>query len=329
MKTRFFIAFIVIFFLSLRFSYGQDPIFSQFYFNPVLLNPAYAGANKYIRLGLVYKNQWIGLNYPYSTCGVSYDRTIQRYKNSGMGVNLVSDIEGNGTFARTNVDLIYSYEIKPTYNTHLRFGIQTSAIMRNRNYSNLTFPDMISSTGQVSGSSGLTGKTTWNYDIALGVAGDWNNFYGGVAVHHILEPVELQTTTETAYIPRKYTIHLGAEFNLYKWYRFKDELLFSPNVIFIQQGNSFNQLNVGAYFSRMNIMVGFWLRENINLKSNSFVMTLGYADDGFRIGYSYDFSILQYGLRGLPTSSHEVTFGWNFQYKKDKRKYRYMKCPKF
>ena len=328
MSRKFLLILLAIFFTTLRFSFGQDPVFSQFYFNPVYLNPAYAGASKYIRLGLIYKNQWVGLNMPYSTYGASYDRTIQRFKNSGMGVNIVSDVEGNGTFVSTNVDLIYSYGFKPSYNSQLRFGLQTSALMRNRSYASLTFPDMINSVGVVEGSTGLTGSTTWNYDIAVGVAGDWNIFYGGVAVHHILEPVELQTSTQTAYIPRKYSVNIGAEFNLYKWYRFRDELLLSPNIIFIQQGN-YNQLNIGAYISRLNFMAGFWLRENLSFDASSFIITAGYADEGFRVGYSYDFSILRYGLRGMPTSSHEVTLGWNFEYKRDKRKYRYMKCPKF
>ena len=52
-------------------------------------------------------------------------------------------------------------------------------------------------------------------------------------------------------------------------------------------------------------------------------------DDQFRFGYSYDFGIYNKGFRGLQTSTHEVTFGWNFEYKKGKKKFRYIKCPKF
>jgi hypothetical protein len=76
-------------------------------------------------------------------------------------------------------------------------------------------------------------------------------------------------------------------------------------------------------------VAGLWLRENLSLNSHTFIITAGYADDVFRMGYSYDFSVFQYGFRGLPTSSHEVTLGWNFEYKKGRRKYRYIKCPKF
>ncbi|HBI81640.1 MAG TPA: hypothetical protein DDY04_06830 [Bacteroidales bacterium] len=331
------------FILFFENSQGQDPVFSQVFFNPTMLNPSYAGASREMRLGIIYRNQWTMIDMPYSTFGVSFDRRIDfgpswkrsfrhnRSKSSGgsgFGINILSDVEGKGVFTRNAIDLIYSYGIQPTYNSHVRFGLQTSAIFRTRSFSGLIFPDMIDPTGSITGSSDAVGYTSWNYDIGLGVAGDLENFYGGFAVHHLLQPVEANFSGGQAYIPRKYTFHIGADFNLYRWRRFKEVLIFSPNLIYIQQLN-FNQLNAGFYLSKNWLVAGFWIRENLSLNSHSFIVTLGYADYKFRIGYSYDFSIMQYGFRGLPTSSHEVTFGWNFEYKRGKKKYRYIKCPKF
>ncbi|MGD9976454.1 MAG: PorP/SprF family type IX secretion system membrane protein [Bacteroidales bacterium] len=325
-KRLFILTVIPLTFFSSN-SRGQDPVFSQLFFNPLYLNPAYAGASKYIRVGLIYRNQWTMLDRPYSTYGVSYDRTIHEIR-SGIGFNIVSDVEGDGVFTRTTLDVIYAFGIHPTYNSNIRFGLQTSNIVKSRNYSSLVFPDMIGVNGDITGSPDFSGFTTVNFDVSLGVAGDWENFYGGVAVHHILEPVEATYQGEKAYIPRKYTIHLGADINLYKWYRFKDELILSPNVIYIRQ-EDFDQINLGFYISRFKLVAGLWLRENSNFNGHSFILTVGYSDDQFRMGYSYDFSVYQNGLRGLPTSSHEVTLGWNFEYKKGKKKFRYIKCPKF
>ena len=307
--------------------FAQDPSFSQLYFNHLYLNPAYAGASKYIRLGLVYRNQWMGAQNPYNTYGVSYDRTIQAIK-SGMGINIINDVQSGGVIQRTSIDLIYAYGVKTTYNSHLRGGIQASIIMKNQNLSNLVFPDMIDQNGDVQGTSGLTGKTSMMYDFSAGVVGDWDIFYGGIAVHHLFKPVEASIDGQNAYLPRKYTVHVGCELNLYKWYRFKQKLMFSPNIVYIRQQN-FQQLNLGAYFTRFQIVAGIWLRENLDLKSHTFVLTAGYSNDQFRLGYSYDFGVYDKGFRGLATSTHEVTFGWNFEYKKGKKKFRYIKCPKF
>jgi type IX secretion system PorP/SprF family membrane protein len=307
--------------------YAQDPSFSQLFFNHLYLNPAYAGASKYIRLGLVYRNQWMYAKLPYTTYGVSYDQTIKDIK-SGVGVNLINDVQSNGIINRTSVDFIYAYGVQTGFRSHVRGGLQASLILKNQNLSNLVFPDMIDPNGQVIGSSGLSGKTSMMYDFSAGVAGDYDVFYGGFAIHHLFQPIEARVGGQTAYLPRKYTIHLGCEFNLYKWYRFKQKLMFSPNIIYIRQ-QKYQQLNIGAYFTRFQLVAGVWLRENLDLKSHTFVFTGGYTNDQFRFGYSYDFGVYDQGFRGLQTSTHEVTFGWNFEYKKSKKKFRYIKCPKF
>ncbi len=303
--------------------YGQDVSFSQLFFNHLYLNPAYAGASKYIRLGVVYRNQWMLANNPYSTYGVSYDRTIQSIR-SGVGINIINDVQANGALNRATIDLIYAYGVQLTYNSHIRWGIQATNIVRSQNFTSLVFPDMIGVDGeQTSANPDAVGHTYWNYDFSVGAVGDWDMFFGGVAVHHLLQPAE-----GSSFVPRKYTVHAGFEVNLLKWYRFKEQLLFSPNVIYIHQLN-YKQLNLGFYFTRFNIVAGLWVRNNISLNSNTFVFTAGYSNDQFRFGYSYDFGVFANGFRGVQTSTHEVTFGWNFEYKKGKRKFRYIKCPKF
>jgi type IX secretion system PorP/SprF family membrane protein len=201
--------------------------------------------------------------------------------------------------------------------------------MKNQNLSNIITPDLIDPNGNINPQgTGLGSKTNLMYDFSMGVVGDWEMFYGGIAVHHLFQPIENGVAGQNTYLPRKYTINLGCEFNLYKWYRFKQKLLFSPNIIYIRQLKN-QQVNIGFYFTRFQLVAGLWLKENLDLKSHTFVITAGYANDQFRFGYSYDFGIYSQGFRGLATSTHEVTFGWNFEYKKGKRKYRYIKCPKF
>lgn len=307
---------------------AQDPSFSQLFFNHLYLNPAYAGASKYIRLGVVYRNQWMAAKLPYTTYGVSYDRTVQSIK-SGIGINIINDVQSSGVLQRTSADFIYAYGVQTGFNSHIRGGIQASLIMKNRNLSNLVFPDMIDQNGDIQpNASILSGSTSLTPDFSAGVAGDYDIFYGGIAVHHLFQPVESSVNGQTAYLPRKYTVHVGCEFNLYKWYRFKQKLMFSPNIIYIRQ-YKYQQLNLGVYFTRYQIVAGLWIRENLDLKSHTFVFTGGYSNDQFRFGYSYDFGVYDKGFRGLGTSTHEVTFGWNFEYKKGKKKFRYIKCPKF
>ena len=49
---------ILLTFLWINQTYGQDPIFTQFYSNPIYLNPAFSGTNKCPRFVMNYRNQW-------------------------------------------------------------------------------------------------------------------------------------------------------------------------------------------------------------------------------------------------------------------------------
>src|SRR6185295_17434324 len=53
---------------------AQDPEFTQFYANPLYLNPAFAGTARCPRICLNYRNQWPGISGTYVTYSASYDQ---------------------------------------------------------------------------------------------------------------------------------------------------------------------------------------------------------------------------------------------------------------
>ncbi|HOP04615.1 MAG TPA: PorP/SprF family type IX secretion system membrane protein [Tenuifilaceae bacterium] len=325
---HFFLLLTLIFILAQGKTFSQDPGFSQFFSNQLYLNPAYAGNPKYQRIRLVYRNQWLTTQSPFVTYGVSYDRFFIE-KQSGLGVNIINDVQGQGALNRLSADVIYSYSTQVAYNAQIRGGIQVGGILKSQNTSNLVFPDMIDPSGEIVGTPGFPGQTKAFYDFAAGVAGEWDIFYGGIAVHHIAQPIEAKFGGEKAKLPRKYTVHLGCELNLYKNYLFRNVLLFSPNIMY-QQQQDFKQINIGFYLTRQHVSAGIWIKENLTLASHTFVIMAGYSDDKYSFAYSYDFSIIKGGFRGINTSTHEVTFGTKFKYKtRTRKKFRYIKCPKF
>ena len=52
---------------------AQDPQFTQFYANPLYLNPAFAGSSRCPRVNINYRNQWPALKETYITTSASYD----------------------------------------------------------------------------------------------------------------------------------------------------------------------------------------------------------------------------------------------------------------
>ena len=89
---------IVVFCLSFLITYSgkaQDPQFSQFYANPLYLNPALAGATECARINLNYRNQWPSLTKAFITYSMTYDQNLSSI-NSGFGLIAMNDRQGDG-----------------------------------------------------------------------------------------------------------------------------------------------------------------------------------------------------------------------------------------
>ena len=63
--------------LNLNIVYAQDPTFTQFYANPLYLNPAFAGSNKCPRISMNYRNEWPQLTGNYVTYSLAYDSYVK------------------------------------------------------------------------------------------------------------------------------------------------------------------------------------------------------------------------------------------------------------
>ena len=86
--------FLIILALLILGSYGalkaQDPQFSQFYANPLYLNPAFAGSERCPRLSLSYRNQWPAFGSTYVTYNIAYDQYWHALRG-GVGIYLMDD----------------------------------------------------------------------------------------------------------------------------------------------------------------------------------------------------------------------------------------------
>ena len=100
---------------------AQDPEFSQFYANPLYLNPAFAGTARCPRISLNYRNQWPGISGTFITTSASYDQHVESL-TGGLGLMVTNDQAAN-TLRSTRVSGIYSYQIKINRKFSVRTGI--------------------------------------------------------------------------------------------------------------------------------------------------------------------------------------------------------------
>jgi type IX secretion system PorP/SprF family membrane protein len=302
---------------------AQDPTFTQFYSNPVYLNPALAGSSGCPRVALNYRNEWPQLSGNYVTYAAAYD---SYFKNISGGVGLIAlhDVQGQGTIQTSMLGASYSNYLKVNRKFRLMFGVQAAYYQKYLDWSKLTFGDQIDprrgfiyQTGDVPRGNGRRGF----FDVSAGIVGFSKNFYFGAALHHLNRPDESMILGQSK-LPIKITGHLGANIKLGQRGRYSSTTFLSPNIIY-QNQNGFQQLNIGAYLKYESFTIGAWYRNK-----DAFIMTVGINTDTYRIGYSYDLTVSQLG-NGVSGGSHEVSLGINLKCKKPARDFRRISCPSF
>ena len=307
---------------------AQDPEFSQFYANPLYLNPALAGTPKCPRACLNYRNQWPALGKTYVTYSASYDQRVKALEGS-LGLLIYQDVQGDGAINTTNISGMYSYTFQISRNLMLNAAFQASYIQKKLNW-DFIFPDMIHPLyGPIYPTSEIlvpTDNTKGHFDFSAGFIGYNRNYFFGLGIHHLTQPTESFRGIDDAVLPRKFTVHFGTNIPLKGIGVKKDELSISPNLLF-QQQQDFQQMNWGFYLNRKGIVVGTWFRQNLTFHYDSFIMLLGYVEEKMKFAYSYDLTTSQ--LRNQTLGAHEVSFSFIFPCPKNKVTFRPISCPSF
>lgn len=292
---------------------AQDPHFSQFYANPIYLNPAYSGSENCPRIIMNYRNQWPGLTGTFVTYSASFDQRVNLI-NGGIGVSVNNDKAGEGTLNTTNASFTYSYKKSITRNFSFSAGFEATYFQKVLDWEKLTFGDMIDprygfiyQTREVRGTSSKNGV-----DFSTGVVFFSNYFFGGIAIHHLSQPDE--GIMGYSKLPAKYTLHSGAVLPLQK-----KESSISPNILFMQQAE-FRQINFGLFIKHGVFVTGIWLR-----KEDSMIILVGLETGAVKVGYSYDITISK--LNAANTGgSHEVSLRYRFQCNKKIPKPKEIDC---
>ncbi len=301
---------------------AQDPTFTQFYANPLYLNPAFAGSHGCPRFAMNYRNQWPSLSGNYVTYSASYDQYIKQI-SGGIGVIATHDVQGQGTIQTTSLSLIYSYHLKVNRKFSILFGAQAGWTQKSLDWNKLTFGDQIDprkgfiyQTADVrrDGNRGF-------FDASAGIVGYTENFFFGAAVHHLNMPDESMIIGESR-LPMRFTGHAGAEIKIGSKSKYSTKASIMPNVVYQYMGG-FQELNIGTYFKYGIFTAGVWYRT-----SDAFIISVGVRTNMFRIGYSYDVTTSKLN-NNVSGGSHEVSLGLNLACKKRIQQFRTISCPSF
>ena len=312
---------------------AQDVPFSQFYANPIYLNPAFAGSAVAPRISLTYRAQWPGLVSPYTTVSASYDQYFNDL-HGGIGAIIMTDRQGDhGILSTSQLGLVYAFHFQITRDIRMSAALQTSLVQNALNWNTyLRFPSQINpETGFTYGIDGITkpDKTSrMSLDFNFGMLVSGNQWYGGLAVSHLTQPNQAFYSEDR--VPMKITLHGGGFLNVSEEERRQSSLglgspIISPNIVYQYQGGM-HYFNYGVYLDWVPFLVGVWFRhgtENID----AFIFQVGVQQDYFKVGYSYDVTVSK--LSNSTAGSHEVTLGLLLPVPEQKKKVKAIRCPSF
>jgi type IX secretion system PorP/SprF family membrane protein len=328
--------------LALVFSAGfyqlkaQDPLFSQFYNNPIYNNPAYIGLNAGIRTRFNYRDQWTGLPEDFKTYNFSMDMAERSIPGSGgLGLLVTSDKAGTGMIKSTNIGLGTAARIPVYENMVAQVGIMVSYAQQSVDWSKFVFTDQLSARyGNIyqSAFEAPSANRVSYPDFAVGgvyrfveTGASNSNIQGtlGVAVQHVFKPNQSFLGLD-APLPRRLVINGDVVLEIeqgrsssYRNYRSNGAFKFNPGFQYEKQGE-FSTFMLGMNIYKSSIYFGVWLRnQTFNFfEANDAIFTVGAnapwnKDSRMKIMYSYDY-IINTNMNTAGKASHEISLVFEF-----------------
>jgi type IX secretion system PorP/SprF family membrane protein len=319
---------------------AQDIQYTQYYANPIYLNPAFAGSTSMTRVGVNFRNQWPALDQSFVAYTAYFDHFEERL-NSGFGLIFHGAQE---SFSQTNLNeigLVYSYRLRLSESSYIQAGVQGSFIARDALFDQVILGTQLNiNTGQILGEpgDGFEGDSQIrSSDAHAGLLYYGKKSWFGVSVVHLLEPDISYLAGNTNQLPMRYSLHGGYRFDLApgdinEYFNNTDQERSVVIGFNYKQQGQFSQLDLGAEFFFEPLVLGFWYRglpTKYELPNNeSLIFLLGInLPSGMDLGYSFDYAISKLGFLSSG-GAHELSLRYVFS-SKDSRKLNYRPLPSF
>jgi len=293
---------ILFFFGSLAVAVNaQDVHFSQYYANPLYMNPALTGSFfGDFRVAAQYRNQAFTVSSnPYVTYSGSFDmaplKKKMRYDVFGVGVLFYSDKAGDGALMTNAVSasVAYTKSLDAFKKYSIGIGLQGGIINKRIDFTKLTFESQFDGDGgfntAIPNGENPTGTSFIIPDLGLGVI--WKayfsknvNTYAGLSVAHLIKPKQSFLGDDDSRLSQRYLFHIATDFRVGKY------VTITPTLMYKVQ-NTASQLNLGAAFGYdmsdvATVYFGAWYRNK-----DAIIPMVAIEIFGFRAGLSYDANI--------------------------------------
>lgn len=264
----------------------QQFLITQYMFNGLALNPAYAGVHDGLSISALSRHQWVGMDGAPNTQFISAHSPIS-YRPIALGAVIYRDVIGitkehSATFS-------YAYRIKIADKTRLSFGIQASVRQLSQNFGYSAADDPNDPL--------LSVDNSLKFNTGTGLLLHSDRFYVGVSVPQLLRnKFGSRQLNSDSHLERHYYATAGYVFQL------TPQLMVKPNVLFKAVGGAPAQvdLNLNALIAEV-----LWLGVSNRSKSSYSALVGFQISPQMQFGYALDFA-----NKSMGSTSHEFMLNY-------------------
>jgi type IX secretion system PorP/SprF family membrane protein len=291
----------------------QDAQFSQYMFNGIYINPAYAGYKERLNVHAFYRNQWTGIAGSPSTMSIAID-AIANDGNVGLALQISSDRLGAQRNLAAYANYAYRLSMNADGSSRLAFGLGVGAVQLGIDGSLLNPNDF-----EVNQPIGI--QSTIVPDARAGIYFANDRFYAGLSADNLVSQyVDIDRYAFIAQPKPHYYLTAGILVPLNEDIQIKPSLLLKDD----RGGPTSLDLNAfvilgdkfwigGAYRTGVKLYNKDYLQKDLSKLNSAVAAVQIFPSSTLRIGYAYDFSIGP--LQGYSGGTHEISVGYQFDRK--------------
>ena len=272
----------------------QSVLYSQYMFNGLVLNPAYAGSQESMSISGLFRKQWTALDGSPSTEMLSAHAPLNN-KKIALGLLFVND--NIGVTQQTGGDVIYAYRISFSETRKLSLGLQAGFARLSSQYNSLTVKDP--------NDPSFSSTATSNYlYFGSGIYYSSKRFYAGLSAPHANRITLGQTfSTNENRQSRNYFLTTGYVFTLSPSFKLKPSVLVKATNGWSTQAD----LNCTLLYEEV-----FWVGVSYRTFSALSFMAKVQLTNQLSAGYAYDNALGNWSVLG--GEGHEFMLTYNFSF---------------
>ena len=264
----------------------QDAQFTQYMYNTININPAYAGSRGVMSIFALHRSQWIGIDGAPVSNTFSINTPINNSK-IGLGLSFINDKIGPSNENAISVDFSYSIETSQDYK--LSFGIKGTGNLFNLDVSKLNPTDQNDPQFQ-------NLNNVFSPNVGAGIYLHSENTYLGISVPNLIESKRYDNNSVAIFKEKiNYYFIAGHVFELSNNLKFKPSLLAK-----VVEGAPLQVDVSGNFLINDKFLIGAAYRWSASVSA----MVGFQISDPLFIGYGYDLETTN--LANYNSGSHEI-----------------------